>query len=567
MYVNKLRYRLGRALTLVAIAAAMGIVAVLAPMVSAARASGCTPTSGQQNGVDVSSLAGNHINYSQVAAAGVKFVYARVSDGSAVDTAYSTNAANARASGLAFGAYQLFEPAQDPVAQANLFITQANFAANDLIPVVDVEATGGQSAAKIKANLTTWLDHVQAALGVKPVIYTNKAFWDNNAIPAGLAAAGYPLWDASYTSFPTPPSEWSSLTPPWVLWQYSDMGFVPGIPGLVDVDYLNSAFNGGNLCALTLAGQQTATPANTTLPQISGTPSVGQTLSCSQGSWTNFPGSFGYQWLRDDAAIATAATGVDYTVSAADAGHHLSCQVTAGNSAGSVMATSAAVGVPTPSAQITTPTNGATYTQGQVVDAAFSCTDQPQGSQLASCTGPVVSGAPIDTQALGSHTFTVTATDTGGSRSSQTVSYTVVLPAPTLGRVRETAKTWRESNARPHISGNKRTKPPIGTTISFVLNERATVRFSFTQSLAGGKVKGRCVAETKNNRRKPRCRRTIAAGTFTFTGHSGTNQIRFAGRISPTKKLQPRPYTLVITATNTHGRHSAPNRISFTIVK
>ena len=55
-----------------------------------------------------------------------------------------------------------------------------------------------------------------------------------------------------------------------------------------------------------------------TPPQINGTPTVGQTLTCSQGTWQNGPTSFAYQWRRGSNAIAGATTS-SYTLVAADA--------------------------------------------------------------------------------------------------------------------------------------------------------------------------------------------------------------------------------------------------------
>jgi Carboxypeptidase regulatory-like domain len=74
-------------------------------------------------------------------------------------------------------------------------------------------------------------------------------------------------------------------------------------------------------------------PVNTAAPALTGTPAVGQTLSCSQGSWANNPTSFAYAWLRDGSLIA-GQTASAYTVQSADQGHSISCQVTAGNSGG-----------------------------------------------------------------------------------------------------------------------------------------------------------------------------------------------------------------------------------------
>jgi hypothetical protein len=78
-----------------------------------------------------------------------------------------------------------------------------------------------------------------------------------------------------------------------------------------------------------------------------------------------------------------------------------------------------------PSVSISRPGNNAAYTRGEVVDAQYSCAD-PQGpADVASCTGPVPSGNPLPTQAVGKHTFTVMAADQAGNQSSLTHSYTV----------------------------------------------------------------------------------------------------------------------------------------------
>ena len=67
-----------------------------------------------------------------------------------------------------------------------------------------------------------------------------------------------------------------------------------------------------------------------------------------------------------------------------------------------------------PTVTITTPADGAVYAVGQVVLADYDCTDEAGGSGLATCDGPVANGDPIDTS-LGTHTFTVSATDVAGN--------------------------------------------------------------------------------------------------------------------------------------------------------
>ncbi|MEP6623904.1 MAG: hypothetical protein ABJC79_05650, partial [Acidimicrobiia bacterium] len=79
-----------------------------------------------------------------------------------------------------------------------------------------------------------------------------------------------------------------------------------------------------------------------------------------------------------------------------------------------------------PAITIVRPAENASYAQNANVTAAYSCDDGVFGSGVASCLGTVPAGNPIDTSALGAHTFTVTATDVAGNTpTTATVSYTV----------------------------------------------------------------------------------------------------------------------------------------------
>jgi hypothetical protein len=214
-----------------------------------------------------------------------------------------------------------------------------------------------------------------------------------------------------------------------------------------------------------------------------------------------------------------------------------------------------------PVVTITSPASHATYSQGEAVATAYSC-KAPPGATVTACAGP----AAIDTKTLGSHTFTVNAQDSDGATATRHVDYTVALAVPIISAASQAARAWRENNTRPRISANKK-KLPVGTTFSFALNEPATVTLSFTQQHAGRRAHGKCLAPSAKNRHKPLCTHTIIAGSVTFTGHPGTNKVRFAGRISRTKKLNAGRYILQITASNTQGKRSAPRSLTFTIVK
>jgi hypothetical protein len=81
----------------------------------------------------------------------------------------------------------------------------------------------------------------------------------------------------------------------------------------------------------------TAKLVSTGQPTVSGTPTAGQTIQVTPGSWSQTPTALSYQWQRCNAngrlcTPVTGATGAGYTVTAADAGHALLAivQATAG---------------------------------------------------------------------------------------------------------------------------------------------------------------------------------------------------------------------------------------------
>ncbi len=86
-------------------------------------------------------------------------------------------------------------------------------------------------------------------------------------------------------------------------------------------------------------------PASTEAPLLSGNAAVGGLLTCAPGRWANKPTALEYAWLRDGLPIPGQLAGT-YRVQSADAGHSISCAVTASNGAGSATATSAALNVP-----------------------------------------------------------------------------------------------------------------------------------------------------------------------------------------------------------------------------
>jgi hypothetical protein len=100
----------------------------------------------------------------------------------------------------------------------------------------------------------------------------------------------------------------------------------------------------------TAFARSAAAPQNSALPQISGTAKEGETLTASNGTWSNSPTSYAYQWRRcasDGTACGdiTGATKQTYSVVAADIAHTLRVVVTASNADGKASATSDATDV------------------------------------------------------------------------------------------------------------------------------------------------------------------------------------------------------------------------------
>jgi lysozyme len=205
-------------------------------------------------GVDVSTYQGT-VNWTSVKSSGRAFGIARISDGTAnPDDQFTANWEGMKSAGLVRGAYQYFRASVDPTAQANLVVSMLNAAgglkAGDLPVTMDLETADGESAATVSAHMMTWLAAVEAATGVKPMIYTSIG-----TIPvSGTDFSGYPLWVANWeVTCPSLPSGWTT----WKFWQNADNGTVSGISGQTDTDVFN-----GSLAQLQAFGGTTSPSAD-----------------------------------------------------------------------------------------------------------------------------------------------------------------------------------------------------------------------------------------------------------------------------------------------------------------
>jgi len=92
------------------------------------------------------------------------------------------------------------------------------------------------------------------------------------------------------------------------------------------------------------------------------------------------------------------------------------------------------------------------------------------------------------------------------------------------------------------------------------------VTLKFTTPAVGRSVGGRCLAPSRLRARRRRCTRALTAGMIVFAAHSGTNRVRFEGRISTHRRLAPGSYTLLLSAAAA-GERSRTGTLHFTIAR
>ena len=206
----------------------------------------CALPAGALPGIDVSHHQGVDRLVAGRGGSGQRFAFAKATEGrNYVDPKYATNKAGAALSGVVFGAYHFAQPdggANDAILEADHFVDTAQLEPGDLVPVLDIERTGGLSQAQVTQWILTWLNRVTERVGVRPMVYTSPHGWaTRTGDTTAVADAGYSLlWVAHWNvSSPTVPgANWSGNG--WTFWQYGNCGTVPGIDGCVDVDWYES---------------------------------------------------------------------------------------------------------------------------------------------------------------------------------------------------------------------------------------------------------------------------------------------------------------------------------------
>jgi iron transport multicopper oxidase len=240
-------------------------------------------------------------------------------------------------------------------------------------------------------------------------------------------------------------------------------------------------------------------PTNTKLPTITGTAQQGQTLAEHNGSWTNEPTSFAYQWLQcnslgEGCLPIAGAKAQTYVPAEADIGHTIAVQETAHNSGGwSSAATSkatAVVSAPPPPSNTVLPTITGAAQQGQVLTAHNgSWTNEPTSFayQWQRCDTTGATCSPIAEAMAQTYTLTpadvgstlrvtVTAKNAGGSSEPASSAQTAVVQKPivTFGKTSVGASSDKFLADRKRVSRYALTSAGSVTKLSIYLAPTST---------------------------------------------------------------------------------------------
>jgi lysozyme len=204
-------------------------------------------------GMDVSRYRGR-IDWEQVREDGrVFFCFAKATQAASfVDPTFDSCWLGMQRIGLIRGAYHYFEPASDPVAQAenHLRIIEGILHPSDLPPVLDIEywplwAREQWDRFDKPENIdriAKWMDLVESAIGRKPIIYTSSSSW--RAITGDSQEfVGHGLWVANYqvASPAIPAGNWGGNG--FLLWQFTDRGDIQGTNPPTDLNWFNGSLD------------------------------------------------------------------------------------------------------------------------------------------------------------------------------------------------------------------------------------------------------------------------------------------------------------------------------------
>ena len=189
------------------------------------------------DGIDVSKYQGN-IDWEAIANnENIKFVYIKATEGATyTDPKFERNIAEARKHGVKVGCYHFLRSSSTIHDQFENIKQHIRREEQTFVPMIDVETKGKWSNEQLVDSLHALAVKIYEYYHCAPIIYTYVNFY--NRYLAGRFT-NYPLFIARYTDDEPVLSDGT----PYVIWQFSERGRVPGINGNVDLNRFGPGYS------------------------------------------------------------------------------------------------------------------------------------------------------------------------------------------------------------------------------------------------------------------------------------------------------------------------------------
>lgn len=188
----------------------------------------CEDSCSHTHGIDLSHYQGEVFWQTIGENTNMAYVYPKATEGGDnVDPRYERNIDLAHRHGLKVGTYHFFRPKTPLALQLKNFRAQCLAAEQDLIPMLDVETTGGLTEEAFCDSLARFLTMLENAYHQKPLVYTFRNFYNKHLVGQ---LDGYQLMVAMYADEPPVLDDRRD----YILWQYTQKGRIVGVSGHVD---------------------------------------------------------------------------------------------------------------------------------------------------------------------------------------------------------------------------------------------------------------------------------------------------------------------------------------------
>lgn len=188
----------------------------------------CEDSCTHVHGIDLSHYQGEVFWETVGGNAKMAYVYLKATEGGdRIDEKYEYNINLAHRYGLKVGSYHFYRPKTEQQKQLQNFMTQCLPGEQDLIPMIDIESTGGLGTEEFCDSLFKFLKMVEKAYNNRPLLYTFTNFYNRHLCGK---IDDYKLMVAQYTKREPELADERDFT----MWQYTGKGTIIGVSGNID---------------------------------------------------------------------------------------------------------------------------------------------------------------------------------------------------------------------------------------------------------------------------------------------------------------------------------------------